>query len=127
MKKPMIQFKNFTFKYRSQQDTTLKNINLTDHKGEKILIVGQSGSGKSTLVHSLNGLVPCSYKGEITVSLTIAGEETEDLDIFSLSKRVGTVLQDPDGQFIGLSVAEDIAFSLENDCIEQQKMKEQVK
>lgn len=126
MKKSVICFHNFTFKYRSQIEPTLKNINLTIHQGEKILIVGPSGSGKSTLAHCMNGLVPFSYDGEINGSLTINGKETVDLDIFSISKQVGTVLQDPDGQFIGLSVGEDIAFSLENDCVKQQEMKEQV-
>src|SRR5699024_9396878 len=96
------------------------------YQGEKVLIVGPSGSGKSTLAHCINGLVPFSYRGEINGSLTINGQETKDLDIFSISKLVGTVLQDPDGQFIGLSVGEDIAFSLENDCVEQQQMKKQV-
>lgn len=126
MSRPIIRFKDFTFKYRSQKEPTLKNINLTIHEGEKVLIVGPSGSGKSTLAHCINGLVPFAYEGDITGSLTINNEETKELDIFSISKYVGTVLQDPDGQFIGLSVGEDIAFSLENDCVEQQQMKEQV-
>lgn len=126
MKKPIICFDNFTFKYRSQTDPTLYNINLTIYEGEKVLIVGPSGSGKSTLAHCINGLVPFSYEGDIDGSLTIKGQETKDLDIFSISKLVGTVLQDPDGQFIGLSVGEDIAFSLENDCVPQDQMKKQV-
>ncbi|QQZ10289.1 ABC transporter ATP-binding protein [Heyndrickxia vini] len=126
MKKKVIHFDNFTFKYRSQAEPTLLNINLSIYEGEKILIVGPSGSGKSTLAHCINGLVPFSYKGESQGSLTINGKETKDLNIFSISKMVGTVLQDPDGQFIGLSVGEDIAFALENDCVPQQLMAEQV-
>src|SRR5690554_5732692 len=126
MKKPIICFENFTFKYRSQTEPTLHNINLTIYEGEKVLIVGPSGSGKSTLAHCMNGLVPFSYQGDIDGGLTIQGKESKDLDIFSLSKIVGTVLQDPDGQFIGLSVGEDIAFSLENDCVPQDEMKKQV-
>lgn len=122
MKKPVIQFKNYTFKYRSQAQPTLNNINLTIYEGEKVLIVGPSGSGKSTIGHCINGLVPFSYKGDITGSLEILNEEVKGLDIFSLSKKVGTVLQDPDGQFIGLTVAEDIAFALENDCKPQKQM-----
>lgn len=126
MKKKVIHFDNFTFKYRSQAEPTMLNINLSIYEGEKILIVGPSGSGKSTLAHCINGLVPFSYKGESQGSLTINGKETKDLNIFSISKMVGTVLQDPDGQFIGLSVGEDIAFALENDCVPQQLMAEQV-
>lgn len=126
MKSPIIRFTNFSFKYDSQKEATLHDINLSIYEGEKILIVGPSGCGKSTLGHCLNGLVPFSYKGKITGSLTINGQETKDLNIFSLSKKLGTVLQDPDGQFIGLSVGEDIAFALENDEVPQGLMKEKV-
>ncbi|MFS0864801.1 ABC transporter ATP-binding protein [Fredinandcohnia sp. 179-A 10B2 NHS] len=122
MRKPVIEFKNFSFTYRSQTTPTLQDIDLTIYEGEKVLIVGPSGSGKSTIGHCLNGLVPFSYKGNITGSLKIMGKESKDLDIFSLSKLVGTVLQDPDGQFIGLTVGEDIAFALENDTVPQSDM-----
>ena len=123
---PIIEFKDFTFKYRSQTEPTLKHINLTIGKGEKILIVGPSGSGKSTLAHCINGLVPFSYSGEIEGEYYVGGKNPRDLGIFGLSKIVGTVLQDTDGQFVGLTVAEDIAFVLENDCVELQKMKDKV-
>ncbi|WP_462409920.1 ABC transporter ATP-binding protein [Neobacillus sp. Marseille-QA0830] len=127
MKKPMIEFTNFGFKYRSQAKPTLSNVNLTVYEGEKVLIVGPSGSGKSTIGHCINGLVPHSYKGDITGSLKIMGIDTRSEPISSISKMVGTVLQDPDGQFIGLSVAEDLAFSLENDCLPQAVMIPKVK
>ncbi|MBP5297684.1 MAG: energy-coupling factor ABC transporter ATP-binding protein [Lachnospiraceae bacterium] len=123
---PIIEFKDFTFKYRSQTEPTLKHINLTINKGEKILIVGPSGSGKSTLAHCINGLVPFSYSGEINGEYYVGGKNPKDLGIFGLSKIVGTVLQDTDGQFVGLTVAEDIAFVLENDCVDQPKMKDKV-
>lgn len=122
MGKPIISFQQFSFKYHSQVEPTLKNITLTINQGEKVLILGPSGSGKSTLAHCLNGLVPFSFKGEMTGKLTIKGKETKDLDIFSLSKIVGTVLQDTDGQFIGLSVGEDIAFALENEQVALEPM-----
>ena len=92
-----------------------------------MLIVGASGSGKSTLGNCINGLIPFSYKGKIDGSLKVCGEETSSLDVFKLSKKVGTVLQDSDGQFIGLSVGEDIAFALENECVGQDKMRPLVK
>lgn len=126
MKKPVIEFKEFNFQYDSQSKPTLHNINLTIHEGEKVCIVGPSGSGKSTLVHCLNGLVPFAYKGTITGSLTIHNKETRDLDLFSISQSVGTVLQDTDGQFIGMTVAEDIAFALENNAVPLREMKERV-
>lgn len=127
MDKPIIEFKDFTFQYFSQAEPTLHNINLSVYPGEKILIIGPSGSGKSTLGHCLNGLIPFSYKGDINGSLKINGIETRDLDIFKLSKTIGTVLQDSDGQFVGLTVGEDIAFALENDNIELGIMKNKVK
>ena len=123
---PVISFKNFSFKYNAQSEPTLFNINLDIHQKEKILIAGPSGSGKSTLANCINGLVPFCYTGEIDGSLTINGKESKDLSIFDISKSVGTVLQDSDGQFIGLTVAEDIAFALENDCVEQNVMFETV-
>lgn len=125
-KKPVIQFENFGFQYFSQAAPTLYDINLTIYEGEKVLIVGPSGSGKSTIGNCLNGLIPFAYKGEITGSLKIDGVETKTSNIFELSKKVGTVLQDTDGQFIGLTVGEDIAFALENDCTEVEQMRETV-
>lgn len=119
---PIIEFKDYSFKYRSQVEPTLLDINLSIYPGEKVLIVGPSGSGKSTLAHCINGLVPFSFTGESTGSLKIEGQEPKELGLFGLSKLVGTVLQDTDGQFIGLTVAEDVAFSMENDCIAQDEM-----
>ena len=126
MEQPVISFKNFTFQYFSQAEPTLYDINLDIMPGEKILIVGPSGCGKSTLGHCLNGLIPFAYKGKIAGSLTIKGKETKNESIFALSKNIGTVLQDADGQFVGLNVGEDIAFALENDCIPLEEMKTRV-
>ncbi|MFP3090693.1 ABC transporter ATP-binding protein [Treponema sp. TIM-1] len=114
---PVLVFKDFTFQYQAQAEPTLYDINLTVHRGEKILILGPSGSGKSTLAHCINGLIPHAFTGRGTGSLTILGEDARSLDIFDISKKVGTVLQDTDGQFVGLTAGEDIAFSAENDCV----------
>ncbi len=127
MNKPaLIEFQGFSFQYYSQSEPTLHDINLKIYPGEKILIVGPSGSGKSTLGHCLNGLIPFSYRGEIQGSLKIKGLETKEQNIFNLSKMIGTVLQDADGQFVGLTVGEDIAFALENDNISHQEMRARV-
>ncbi len=123
---PIIEFKDFTFKYRAQQEPTLKNINLKIYPGEKILIAGPSGSGKSTLAHCINALNPCSFKGDVTGTLTVDGLSPKEAGVFGMSKKVGTVLQDTDGQFIGITVAEDLAFALENDAVSQKEMKEKV-
>ena len=122
----VIAFSGFSFQYFAQAHPTLHDINLSVRKGEKILIAGPSGSGKSTLGHCLNGLIPFSYRGEVSGSLRIGGRETRELDIFQLSKVVGTVLQDPDGQFVGLTVNEDIAFALENDNVSLGPMRDRV-
>jgi len=122
----IIEFSNFGFKYNAQAEPTLYNIDLTISKGEKILIAGPSGCGKSTLSHCINGLIPFSYKGEMSGSLKINGKNSSELSIFDISHIVGTVLQDSDGQFIGLTVAEDIAFALENDCVDEPCLLERV-
>ena len=124
---PVIEFEHFTFQYFSQAEPTLYDISLKIYEGEKVLIVGPSGSGKSTLGSCINGLIPFAYKGEISGHLKICGEPTEQMSIFDRSKRVGTVLQDSDGQFVGLTVGEDIAFALENDCMGQPNMQKQVR
>ena len=125
-RKAVIEFENFGFQYFSQAKPTLYDINLKIYEGEKVLIVGPSGSGKSTLGNCLNGLIPFAYAGEITGSLKVGGIETKNSNIFELSKEVGTVLQDTDGQFIGLTVGEDISFALENDCVPVDQMRETV-
>ena len=126
MEEPIVSFQDFGFQYNAQSEPTLHNINLTIRKGEKVLIVGPSGCGKSTLAHCINGLIPFSYRGESTGSVTIRGKETKELSLFEISRTVGTVLQDSDGQFIGLTVAEDIAFALENDCVRDPELHERV-
>lgn len=122
----IVSFENFGFQYTAQAEPTLYDINLKIRKGEKVLIAGPSGCGKSTLAHCINGLVPNSYPGKATGKLTVGGQNASDLGLFGLSKIVGTVLQDSDGQFIGLTVAEDIAFALENDCIPTGEMHKEV-
>ncbi|MCE5236452.1 MAG: ABC transporter ATP-binding protein [Clostridiaceae bacterium] len=123
---PVVSFRNFTFQYLAQAEPTLYDISLDIYPGEKILIVGPSGSGKSTLGHCINGLIPFAYKGKSTGSLKVAGLEVKEQDIFKLSKHVGTVLQDTDGQFVGLTAGEDIAFALENDRVPTPEMRERV-
>ena len=123
-KTPIISFKNFSFQYRAQKKPTLQDINLDIYPGERVLIAGPSGSGKSTLAACINGLNPFSNPGECTGALTVDGVDAPHSSIFDLAAHVGTVLQDPDGQFIGLTVGEDIAFSLENNCTPQPEMKE---
>ena len=122
----IISFENFGFQYTAQAEPTLYDINLKIRKGEKVLIAGPSGCGKSTLAHCINGLAPNSYPGKATGTLTVGGRNALELGLFGLSGIVGTVLQDSDGQFIGLTVAEDIAFALENDSVPTEEMHREV-
>ncbi len=126
MAQPIISFRDFSFQYRAQKRPTLHHIDLDIYPGERVLIVGPSGSGKSTLASCINGLIPACYPGEYTGSLTVNGVDAPKAGVFELSRHVGTVLQDPDGQFIGLTVGEDIAFALENDCVPQDEMRQTV-
>lgn len=121
-----ISFNQFTFQYDAQAEATLKDISFDIVKGEKVLILGPSGSGKSTLAQCLNGIIPNIHKGQAKGQVRIAGQDIFKQSIYDKSQLVSTVLQDPDGQFIGLTVAEDLAFALENDCADQSEMKDKV-
>ena len=126
MTSPIISFQDFGFQYDAQAEPTLHHINLDVYPGQKILIAGASGSGKSTVASCINGLIPHAYPGKITGKVLVDGKDVTQSSVFDLSHTVGTVLQDTDGQFIGLTVAEDIAFALENDCVPQDDMKKTV-
>lgn len=127
MKKTIISFQDVSFQYQSQSEPTLHHLSFDIYPGEKVLIAGASGSGKTTISRLMNGLIPSAYPGELSGKIFINGESVTDQTIFDLSLRVGTVLQDPDTQFVGLTVAEDIAFALENDAEDQSVLKQKAK
>jgi energy-coupling factor transport system ATP-binding protein len=122
----VLNFEDFSFTYKAQVEPSLHHINLSIQKGEKMLILGPSGSGKSTLSHCINGLIPHAFPGKTEGRLLLFGQDAANLDIFAISKKAGTVLQDTDGQFVGISAAEDIAFTAENDCVPTPAMRKQV-
>ncbi|MCY7731551.1 ABC transporter ATP-binding protein [Aerococcus urinaeequi] len=119
---PAIEFKNISFKYASQADLNLMDISFSIKQGEKVLIIGASGSGKSTIGKIINGQIPNTFEGDLTGQALINGADSASKSIFDLSLNVGTVLQDTDAQFVGLTVAEDLAFALENDQVDQASM-----
>lgn len=127
MEETLVQFDHYGFRYNAQAEPTLYDISFSVRKGEKVLICGPSGCGKSTVANSINGLIPFSYRGEATGSVRIKGKDTREMGLFEISKTVGTVLQDTDAQFVGMTVAEDIAFALENDCVATPEMKRRVR
>jgi len=123
---PVLLFEHFSFRYKAQTEPTLVDINLKINRGEKILILGPSGSGKSTLIHCINGIIPHAFTGDSEGSLSLMGGDIRGFSLFDISKIAGTVLQDTDGQFVGLSAAEDIAFALENDGVPTEAMRRRV-
>lgn len=123
----MIEFKDYTFQYRNQKEPALRNINLTICPGERILVAGPSGSGKSTLAYCMNGLVPFLFAGKSSGTVTVMGENPAKAGVLKMSRTVRTVLQDADSQFVGRTVAEDIAFILENEGMRQEEMVFRVK
>ena len=123
---PILSFRDFSFRYENQANPTIKNINLDIYPNEKVLILGPSGSGKSTLGRCMNGLIPNVFGGEISGEAVVFGEPFTEHSITSLSEEIGTVLQDTSAQFVGLTVAEDVAFLLENDSIENKVMHQKV-
>jgi len=124
--KPALVFERFFFRYRAQTEATLVDINLAINRGEKVLILGPSGSGKSTLLHCINGIIPHAFPGEKSGDFFLLGRDAGGLTVFDISKMAGTVLQDTDSQFVGLSAAEDIAFAMENDSVPPEEMHRRV-
>ena len=124
---PIIQFDHVDFQYDSQAEKNLLDIDFDVYPGETILIIGPSGSGKSTIARCINGQIPNTFPGKMEGKVVVNGQDIQTSSIFDLSLDVGTVLQDTDGQFVGLTVAEDIAFSLENDGVKQQVMQNKLK
>lgn len=105
---------NLAFRYRDREQTAIRGISFSAHKGELLLIAGASGCGKTTLIRAINGLVPRSYKGELTGRILIHGRETIGWKLSDVSQSIGTVLQDPERQILGTKVVNEVAFGLEN-------------
>ncbi len=105
---------NLSFRYRSRSELAIKNISLKVKKGQILLIAGASGCGKTTLARCINGLIPRSYKGEVSGRILLQGQSTESWPLSKISQIVGTVLQDPERQILGTKVANEVAFGLEN-------------
>jgi energy-coupling factor transporter ATP-binding protein EcfA2 len=105
---------NLSFRYRDRPGAAIHNISFEARAGEVLLIAGASGCGKTTLIRCINGLIPRSYKGEMTGRVLVFGEETADWKLSQISQKVGTVLQDPERQILGTKVLNEVAFGLEN-------------
>lgn len=110
----LIELSDFWWKYTSSEDWVLRGIDLKVNRGELLAITGPSGAGKTSLCMSLNGLVPHTFRGAMKGSVVVEGVDTRQQSVSALSRKVGMVFQDPESQFIGMSVEEEVTFGPEN-------------
>ena len=123
----MITIKNLSFQYSREEDFVLRNIDLSIHQGECILLCGKSGCGKSTLLKIINGIIPEFYQGKITGSVEVAGMNPFETEIYKISEKVGSVFQNPKTQFYTTNTTDEIAFALENYGVEREKIQKRLK
>ena len=122
----MITIKNLSFQYSTEEDFVLRNIDLSVHQGECILLCGKSGCGKSTLLKIINGIIPEFYQGKITGSVEVAGMNPFETEIYKISEKVGSVFQNPKTQFYTTNTTDEIAFALENYGLEREKIQKRL-
>ena len=123
---PLIAVRDASVRYLSTGQTALRDTGLTVRPGDLMLVSGPSGCGKSTLLRLLNGLIPHSYRAEVTGEVLVGGRPTADRTIRDLSTVVGTMLQDPRKQIVGTSVAAEIAFGPENLGLPRPEIRERI-
>lgn len=121
-----IEFRNVTFSYAGSEKPALKNINLTVHAGEIVLITGPAGSGKTTLCNCMNGLIPHYHEGHLEGEVLVRSYRTRKARIGGLASLVGMVFQDPESQLVTSSVADEVAFGLENFGVPREEINRRV-
>ena len=122
----MITIKNLSFQYSTEEDFVLRNIDLSVHQGECILLCGKSGCGKSTLLKIINGIIPEFYQGKIMGSVEVAGMNPFETEIYKISEKVGSVFQNPKTQFYTTNTTDEITFALENYGVEREKIRKRL-
>lgn len=123
----MIQLTNVTYRYPFSNRNALEDINLTVRPGEAVLCTGVSGCGKSTLIRLVNGLCPHYFGGEVKGTISVAGLNNPIEKLHNISKRVGTLFQNPESQFFALGVEEEMAFKPESRGLAPSKIRELIK
>ena len=119
----MIEVKNVSYTYSDSKEKALNNVSFTVNDGEIVLCTGRSGCGKSTVIRVINGLCPDYYGGTLEGSVSLNGENSAEMDLTEISRRVGTLFQDPERQFFALNVEDEIAFALEWMGIDRDEIK----
>jgi energy-coupling factor transporter ATP-binding protein EcfA2 len=115
-----------SFRYRDREELAIRDISLQVEPGELLLVAGASGCGKTTMIRCINGLIPRSYKGEVSGRIVVNGHLTGDMSLAEISQHVGTVLQDPERQILGTRVRHEVAFGLENLGLSRQEIRERI-
>ena len=124
---PFVEVEELTFRYRRATEPAIRDVNLTVHAGEVILVAGPSGCGKSTLIRAINGLIPHAYPGELVGSVRIEGRPTTELKLRDIARSIGTVLQDPGKQIVGATVESELAFGPENLGVPREEIRERLR
>ncbi|NLW72239.1 MAG: ABC transporter ATP-binding protein [Chloroflexi bacterium] len=119
---PVLSVKDLSFRYHSRQTLAIENINLDLHAGQVVLLAGASGCGKTTLMRCINGLIPHSYNGSMTGDVELFGQSVIGLGLSDISRRVGTLLQDPERQILGTYVLNEVCFGLESLGMSREEM-----
>jgi energy-coupling factor transport system ATP-binding protein len=109
-----LRIRDLTFRYRIREAPAIRDLALDLHPGELMLVAGTSGCGKTTLIRAINGLIPRSYRGDLSGRIELFGQDVRQLTMAKLSQTVGTLLQDPERQIVGSYVLNEVAFGLEN-------------
>jgi energy-coupling factor transporter ATP-binding protein EcfA2 len=122
----MLSLEGVSFRYRHGDSPALQDISLHIAAGEVVGIVGPNGAGKTTLCLTLNGLIPHAVRGSLTGRVTVGGVDTATVQVHELARQVGIVLQNPETQFFGESVEEELAFGPENLCLPTEEIEQRI-
>ena len=123
----MIQIENVSFQYNNSEKGALKDVSISVDKGECVLLCGASGCGKTTITRLINGLIPHFYEGEYSGNVSVYGMNVQSEELYNISKKVGSVFQNPRSQFFCMDTTSEVAFGCENMGLVENDINERVK